>query len=83
MLLIMRMEFNVRKLLIILNKSCKNGNVDLIISSTDKNFMVPVGGNLIYSKDEKLIEKVKKNYPGRASISPLLDLLFIYIFIYF
>ena len=55
------MEFNVRKLLIILNKSCKNGNVDLIISSTDKNFMVPVGGNLIYSKDEKLIEKVKKN----------------------
>ena len=75
------MEFNVRKLLIILNKSCKNGNVDLIISSTDKNFMVPVGGNLIYSKDEKLIEKVKKNYPGRASISPLLD-LFVYLYIY-
>ena len=51
------------KIIDILNKSNKIGNVDLIISSTDKNFMVPVGGSLIYSKNQKLIEKVKKNYP--------------------
>ena len=62
------------KVVDILNKSNKIGKIDLIISSTDKNFMVPVGGSLIYSSNYDLIEKVKKNYPGRASISPLLDL---------
>ena len=67
------------KIVDILNKSNKIGNVDLIVSSTDKNFMVPVGGSLIYSKDEKLLEKVKKNYPGRASISPLLDLFITFL----
>ena len=63
----------------ILNKSNKIGKVDLIISSTDKNFMVPVGGSLIYSSNYDLVEKVKKNYPGRASISPLLDLFISYL----
>jgi O-phospho-L-seryl-tRNASec:L-selenocysteinyl-tRNA synthase len=57
-----------------LNQACKSGSVDLIISSTDKNFMVPVGGSLIYSPNEEMINKVKKNYPGRASLSPVLDL---------
>ena len=51
----------------------KVGTIDLIISSTDKNFLVPVGGSLIYSSNSTLIGKVKKNYPGRASISPILD----------
>lgn len=38
--------------------------------------MVPVGGSFIYSpkKSASLIEKISKNYPGRASISPILDL---------
>ena len=57
-----------------LNKADKIGEVSLVISSTDKNFMVPVGGAFIYSFKEKLVQKVKKNYPGRASIGPLLDL---------
>jgi O-phospho-L-seryl-tRNASec:L-selenocysteinyl-tRNA synthase len=57
-----------------LNQSQKVGNIDVIISSTDKNFMVPIGGSVIYSNNTKLIEKIKKNYPGRASISPILDL---------
>ena len=67
------------KIVDILNKSCKIGKVDLIVSSTDKNFLVPVGGSLIYSNNEKLIEKVKKNYPGRASISPLIDLFITFL----
>ena len=41
--------------------------------------MVPVGGSLIYSKNEKLIEKVKKNYPGSSSTSPLLDLFITFL----
>lgn len=52
------------------------GRIDALISSTDKNFMVPVGGSFIYSpkKSSALIEKISKNYPGRASMSPILDL---------
>jgi len=57
-----------------LNQSVKVGNIDIIVSSTDKNFMVPVGGALIYSSNSGMIEKIKNNYPGRASLSSLIDL---------
>lgn len=57
-----------------LNKSNKAGRVDIIVSSTDKNFMVPIGGSLIYSQNSELIKSIKKNYPGRASISPIMDI---------
>jgi O-phospho-L-seryl-tRNASec:L-selenocysteinyl-tRNA synthase len=62
------------KVVDILNQSAKVGNMDILISSTDKNFMVPIGGSIIYSSNEGIINKVKKNYPGRASLSPVLDL---------
>jgi O-phospho-L-seryl-tRNASec:L-selenocysteinyl-tRNA synthase len=62
------------KILDIINTSFKEGRIDLFISSTDKNFMVPIGGSLVYSSNENLIGKIKKNYPGRASMSPVLDL---------
>ena len=52
----------------------QKGRVDLVIQSTDKNFMVPVGGSIIFSKDEKLLEQVSKLYPGRASMSPVMDM---------
>jgi len=57
-----------------LNQSVKKGKIDIIISSTDKNFMVPVGGSLIYSSNKDMINKLKKNYPGRASMAPIRDL---------
>jgi O-phospho-L-seryl-tRNASec:L-selenocysteinyl-tRNA synthase len=57
-----------------LNQATKTGRLDIVISSTDKNFMVPVGGSLIYSTNEDMINKIKKNYPGRASMAPILDL---------
>ena len=62
------------KIIDMLNKADKIGKVTYVISSTDKNFMVPVGGAMVYSSDSSMLEKIKKNYPGRASISPLLDL---------
>ena len=62
------------KIIDMINKADKVGTVSLVISSTDKNFMVPVGGSLVYSSNSEMVEKIKKNYPGRASISPLLDL---------
>lgn len=36
--------------------------------------MVPVGGAIIYSPSVSIINEVAKFYPGRASISPILDL---------
>ena len=62
------------KIIDMINKSDKIGTVTYVISSTDKNFMVPVGGAMVYSSNSTVVEKLKKNYPGRASISPLLDL---------
>lgn len=58
----------------VLNRACTIGRVDAIICSTDKNFLVPVGGALILSPDDKVIESISKNYPGRASASPMVDL---------
>lgn len=62
------------KIIDILNQSVKVGSVDVLVSSTDKNFMVPIGGSLVYSPNAEMINKIKKNYPGRASMAPVLDL---------
>ncbi|KFM79641.1 O-phosphoseryl-tRNA(Sec) selenium transferase, partial [Stegodyphus mimosarum] len=53
------------------NASAKR--VDLFISSTDKNFMVPVGGSVICGFDTKIVEEVGKMYPGRGSGTPSTD----------
>lgn len=50
------------------------GRLDAIIQSTDKNFMVPVGGSIVTGPDGKFILEVGRVYPGRASISSLIDL---------
>ena len=48
--------------------------------------MVPVGGSTIYSpqpsktKDDiGIIQKINKNYPGRASGEPIIDLFITYL----
>ncbi len=53
--------------------AASKGRVDLFVQSTDKNLMVPVGGSIVAGFDKKLIEQVSKTYPGRASMSPVLD----------
>jgi O-phospho-L-seryl-tRNASec:L-selenocysteinyl-tRNA synthase len=50
------------------------GRVDAIICSTDKNFLVPVGGAIIFGPHADIIERIGQVYAGRASISPILDL---------
>lgn len=50
------------------------GRVDYIVQSTDKNFLVPVGGALVASPSEAAVRAVAKMYPGRASASPIIDL---------
>ena len=60
----------------LITSAWRKGRVDAVIQSTDKNFMVPVGGAVIAAgPNSSLIEAVNQTYPGRASLSPLLDLL--------
>lgn len=56
-----------------LNLSVKNGEITCIVSSTDKNLMVPVGGAFAYSSNTEFINKLSSNYPGRASAAPIVD----------
>jgi hypothetical protein len=51
----------------LISEACKE-RVDAWIQSTDKNFMVPVGGSIIASTDPKILEDVNKLYPGENPI---------------
>lgn len=58
----------------LIESGCRRGRIDAFIQSTDKNFLVPVGGAIVAAPDARLVDKVSSLYPGRASMSPLLDL---------
>lgn len=62
-----------------LTSACRRGRVDAIVQSTDKNFMVPVGGAVLSAPAGQgrgwLVSAVAQAYPGRAAMTPLLDLL--------
>jgi hypothetical protein len=47
--------------------------VDVVIQSTDKNFMVPVGGAVICGPDKNLIDSIAANYPGKCNKFCTLD----------
>jgi O-phospho-L-seryl-tRNASec:L-selenocysteinyl-tRNA synthase len=51
------------------------GRVDLVVQSTDKNLLVPVGGAIIASFNEQPLKQVSELYAGRASSSQSLDTL--------
>ena len=45
-----------------------------VVQSTDKNFLVPVGGAIVNSPSPAFLQDVAKMYPGRANMSPIFDL---------
>lgn len=49
-----------------IDMACRCGRVDAIVQSTDKNFLVPVGGAIVAGPNKKFIEAVSKAYPGIA-----------------
>ena len=53
------------------------GRVDAVVQSTDKNFLVPVGGAVVAGPRSRpgVVEGVACLYPGRASLGPSLDVL--------
>ncbi|EKX34049.1 hypothetical protein GUITHDRAFT_147508 [Guillardia theta CCMP2712] len=56
--------------------ACQRGRIDGIVQSTDKNFMVPVGGAILatVNRNDDLVKAVASLYPGRASCSAVQDL---------
>ena len=66
-----------RKLCGKIEAAMRKGRVDCVVQSLDKNFLVPVGGAIICASKGNgyLVDKVRKLYPGRASISSTLDVL--------
>lgn len=57
----------------LIQEAARKGRVDAFVQSTDKNFMVPVGGAIVSGFDKGLLERVARIYPGRASSSPAID----------
>ena len=45
----------------------------LALQSTDKNFMVPVGGAVVAGFDAEWVGAISRTYPGRASATPSID----------
>jgi O-phospho-L-seryl-tRNASec:L-selenocysteinyl-tRNA synthase len=62
-----------REIMKILRKAIDSGRVDVIIQSTDKNFLTPVGGSIMASPNEDLLTEISSAYPGRATASPILQ----------
>jgi O-phospho-L-seryl-tRNASec:L-selenocysteinyl-tRNA synthase len=60
----------------LINEGMRVGRVDLVVQSTDKNFGVPVGGSILFGPAADVANKI---YPGRASLSPVLDLLITFL----
>ncbi|XP_064383400.1 O-phosphoseryl-tRNA(Sec) selenium transferase-like [Halichondria panicea] len=58
----------------VIQEAHRLGRVDAFVQSTDKNFMVPVGGAVVASSSEEFINSVSQMYPGRASGTPSLDI---------
>lgn len=58
-----------------IEQACRKGRVDLYVQSTDKNFLVPVGGAIIASPKAAVVDDLAKSYPGRGSSSQTVDLL--------
>ncbi len=56
-------------------KASRTGRVDIVVQSTDKNLLVPVGGSIIAAFDENVLNRISRTYPGRASSSQSLDIL--------
>merc|ERR1711865_488087 len=65
----------------LIGNAIRKGRVDVIVQSTDKNFMVPVGGAILAApvSNSKLLDQISAAYPGRASAAPIHDLFITFL----
>jgi len=64
-----------RRIMKLIQGAIDAGRVDLVVQSTDKNFLTPVGGSIVASPNSSFAEKVSKMYAGRASAAPIIQFL--------
>lgn len=59
----------------LITRASRRGRIDCFIQSTDKNFMVPVGGAIIagFPSSSSLIDNISQTYPGIPLPLPLLN----------
>lgn len=57
----------------LIQQASRVGRIDAFVQSTDKNFLVPVGGGVVAGFDKKLVEAIAQTYPGRGSAAPSMD----------
>jgi O-phospho-L-seryl-tRNASec:L-selenocysteinyl-tRNA synthase len=57
----------------LIEEANRAGRVDAFVQSTDKNFLVPVGGAIIAGSNADFIKLISQTYPGRASSTPTID----------
>ncbi|XP_055338380.1 O-phosphoseryl-tRNA(Sec) selenium transferase-like isoform X2 [Paramacrobiotus metropolitanus] len=58
----------------LIKEAARVGRLDAFVQSLDKNYMLPVGGSVFASYDRTFSQNVSRLYPGRASMSPSMDL---------
>lgn len=56
-------------------KAMRSGRVDVVVQSTDKNLMIPVGGAILAVSDKAVLKRIAEFYPGRASFAQSMDVL--------
>jgi hypothetical protein len=61
----------------LITSAWRKGRVDAVVQSTDKNFMVPVGGAIVAAPASRpqVVHDVNSSYPGRASGAAHVDLM--------
>lgn len=66
-----------RQLCAHVDRACRVGRVDAVVQSTDKNFMVPVGGSIVAATARwpGVLQETTRRYPGRAAVAAHLDVL--------
>lgn len=47
-------------------EATRKGRVDAFVQSTDKNFLVPVGGAIVAGTDKDFISEIGQLYPGSS-----------------
>jgi O-phospho-L-seryl-tRNASec:L-selenocysteinyl-tRNA synthase len=57
----------------LIQEAHRTGRVDAFIQSTDKNFLVPVGGAVVVGFEKNMVDQISQMYPGRASATPCID----------
>ncbi|TKR96633.1 hypothetical protein L596_010628 [Steinernema carpocapsae] len=64
-----------RRVVRLLEQAKTEGRIDAFVQSTDKNFLIPVGGAVVASFEKANVDRIAQFYAGRATSIPSSDLV--------